>query len=240
MPVTTGQLAQLAEEVAAIGPLRSDHIEIPGTQAMFEITRPAEFDTLLDSAAGDPQQHLPYWSELWPSGIALAAELLAAPDYLEGVRALELGCGLGVTAIAALQRGIALLVTDYAPESLALCALNTARNVGRTPLARRINWREPDAEFLQIVDDGFPIVLAADVLYEERDVMPLRELVERVVAPGGTLWLAEPRRPPAQRFVEEMMQAGWTDDMSPYLGPWPDPEDNAKGVVVRVHRMSRS
>jgi predicted nicotinamide N-methyase len=239
MPVTTGQLAQFQEEVASIGPLRTDRVAIPETDAVYEITRPADFDVLLDQAADDPEQNLPYWAELWPSGIALAAELLTASESLESVRALELGTGLGVTAIAALQRGISLLVTDYSQETLALCAVNTARNAGRTPLSMRINWREPDAEFLRVADAGFPLVLAADVLYEERDVMPLIGLVERVVAPGGALWLAEPGRPPARRFVEEMLRAGWTDEMTPYTGPWPDPEDNAKGVVVRVHRMNR-
>jgi predicted nicotinamide N-methyase len=237
--VTTGQLGQLQEEAAAIGPLRTDRVAVPGTDANYEITRPVDFDALLDTAADDPQQNLPYWAELWPSGIALAAEILMAPEALEGERALELGCGLGVTATAALQRGVSLLVTDYSTESLALCALNTARNAGRTPVASRVNWREPDAEFLRIAGEGFPMVLAADVLYEERDVLPLRELVERVVAPGGFLWLAEPGRSPARRFVEEMTRAGWTDQVSPHSGPWPDPEDNAKSVVVRVHRMTR-
>lgn len=239
MPVTTSQLAQLQEETEAIGPLRTDKVVIPGTSEMYEITRPVDFDSLLDSAAEDPQQNLPYWAELWPSGIALAAEVLNASDSLDDVRALELGCGLGVTAIAALQRGVSLLVTDYASESLALCALNTARNVGRTPVASRVNWREPDPAFLRIVREGLPLVLAADVLYEGRDVEPLCELVERVVAPGGILWLAEPGRPPAQRFVEEMTEAGWLDTVTTCSGPWPDPEDNARGVVVQVHRMTR-
>ncbi len=239
MPVTTAQLAQLQGEAAAIGSLRTDRVAIPGTAATYEITRPADFDALLDSAAGDPQQNLPYWAELWPSGIALAAELLNAPATVDGVRALELGCGLGVTAIAALQRDMSLLATDYSLESLALCALNTARNAGRTPVAARVNWREPDAVFLRIVGDGLPLVLAADVLYETRDVGPLRALVERIVAPGGTLWLAEPGRPPARCFVEEMTGAGWLDAVTTCSGPWPDPEDNTKGVVVQVHRMMR-
>ncbi len=239
MPVTTGQLAQLYDEAATIGPLQTDRVKIPGTDASYEITRPVDFDALLDTAADDPQQNLPYWAELWPSGIALAAEILMAAETLEGVPTLELGCGLGVTATAALQRGVSLLVTDYSTESLALCALNTARNAGRTPVASRVNWREPDAEFLRIAGKGFPIVLAADVLYEERDVMPLRELIERLVAPGGRLWLAEPGRPPARRFVDEMTHAGWSDEVNPHTGPWPDPEDNAKSVVVRVHRMTR-
>jgi predicted nicotinamide N-methyase len=239
MPVLTAQLAQLQEEAAAIGPLRTDRVQIPGNAATYEITRPADFDALLDSAADDPQQNLPYWAELWPSGIALAAELLNAPESLEGVRALELGCGLGVTAIAALQRNMSLLVTDYSAESLALCSLNTARNGGRTPVAFQVNWREPDAAFLHIVGEGFPLVLAADVLYEGRDVSPLRDLVDQIVAPGGMLWLAEPGRAPARRFVEEMTSAGWLDAVTICPGPWPDPEDNAKGVVVQVHRLTR-
>lgn len=239
MPVTTAQIAQFQAEAAAIGPLQVDRVDILGTSAAYEIARPADFDALLDSAADDPQQNLPYWAELWPSGIALAAELLKAQEPLAGVQALELGCGLGVTAIAALERGVALIATDYAPESLALCALNTARNAGRTPIMLQMNWREPDATFLQVVGDGFPLVLAADVLYEARDVEPLRLLAERIVAPGGALWLAEPGRAPAQRFVGEMTGAGWVDTAVTCAGPWPDPEDNAKGIVVQVHRLTR-
>lgn len=239
MPVPTAQFAQLQEEAGAIGPLQVDQVAIPGAALSYEISRPADFDALLDSAADDPQQNLPYWAELWPSGVALAAELLVATDSLVGVRALELGCGLGVTAIAALQRGVSLIATDYSPESLALCALNTARNAGLTPVARQMNWREPDAAFLQIVGEGFPLILAADVLYESRDVEPLRRLSERIVAPGGALWLAEPGRAPAQRFVDEMTSSGWMDVVSCSTGPWPDPVDNAKGVVVQVHRLTR-
>lgn len=239
MPGTSGQLAQVQDEAAAVGPLRTDKVAIPGTGAVYDITRPADFDTLLDSAADDPQQNLPYWAELWPSGIALAAHLLLTPEPLTEVRALELGCGLGVTAVAALQRDAALLVTDYSAESLALCALNTARNAGRTPVASRVNWREPDAAFDHLAAGGFPLVLAADVLYEARDVEPLRELIERVVAPGGMLWLAEPGRPPARRFVDAMTSAGWIDTVTQCAGPWPDAEDNAKGVIVQVHRLRR-
>lgn len=239
MPLTTTQAAQLQADAEAVGPLRTDRVVIPGTTAIYEITRPQDFDALLDAAADDPQQNLPYWAELWPSGIALAAELLNSSESLDGVPALELGCGLGVTAVAALQRGTSLLVTDYSPESLTLCALNTARNAGRTPVTQRVNWREPGAAFLRLAGGGFPVVLAADVLYESRDVEPLRALVHRTVASGGVLWLAEPGRPPARRFVEEMTRNGWVDTTSTCAGPWPDPEDNAKGVVVQVHRMRR-
>jgi hypothetical protein len=81
------------------------------------------------------------------------------------------------------------------------------------------------------------MLLAADVLYESRDVEPLLELVDRVVEPGGMLWLAEPGRAVAMRFVQLARTRGWQFDDSRHPGPWPDPKDD--GVVVRVYRMRR-
>jgi hypothetical protein len=85
----------------------------------------------------------------------------------------------------------------------------------------------------------FQIVLAADVLYERRDVEPLLALVEQVVAPSGELWLAEPGRPPAARFFEAMLAGGWIAESERCAGPWPDEEDNRKGVVVTIRRLRR-
>ena len=94
------------------------------------ISRPIDYDRLIDDAAADPEQNLPYWAELWPSGVALAAKIARDPGIVRGRRVLELGCGLGVTAIAALKAGADLLVTDYSPEALALCALNALDQAG--------------------------------------------------------------------------------------------------------------
>ena len=85
----------------------------------------------------------------------------------------------------------------------------------------------------------FPVVLAADVLYERRDIEPLLALTERVVAPGGDLWLAEPNRVPALLVVETLKTRGWACETERCDGPWPDPEDNRKGIVVSIHRLRR-
>jgi predicted nicotinamide N-methyase len=202
------------------------------------ISRPVDYDRLIDDAAADPEQNLPYWAELWPSGVALAAKIARDPGIVRNRRVLELGCGLGVTAIAALRAGADLLVTDYAPEALALCALNALDQAGVLPQTLRVNWRDPNST-LHATGDAFPVVLAADVLYERRDVEPLLALVERVVAPNGELWLAEPRRPPAAGFLESMLAGGWIAESEHCSGPWPDPEDNRKGVAVTIHRLRR-
>ena len=224
----------------AVGTLRQDRFQLPDTEEFLVISRPVDYDRLIDDAAADPEQNLPYWAELWPSGVALAAQITRHPEIVRGKRVLELGCGLGVTAIAALRAGADLLVTDYAPEALALCSLNALDQVGRTPGTLRVNWRDPSPALLDAAGDGFPVVLAADVLYERRDVEPLLTLCERLVAPGGELWLAEPGRPPAAGFRESIQDRGWSAEGEPCTGPWPDPEDNRKGVVVTIHRLHRT
>jgi predicted nicotinamide N-methyase len=203
------------------------------------IARPIDYDRLIDEAAADPEQNLPYWAELWPSGVALAAAISGEPEALRGQRALELGCGLGVAAIAALRAGADLLVTDYAPEALALCAFNALDQTGRSPATLRMNWRDPGPALVRLAGERFPVVLAADVLYENRDVAPLLALIEHVVAPGGELWLAEPGRAPAARFVESLGERGWAEESDLCAGPWPDPDDNRKRIVVSVHRLRR-
>ena len=223
----------------SIGELRVDRVDLPGTSVAFQVVRPVNYDRLIDEAAADPEQNLPYWAEIWPSGMALAARIARTPEIVNGNRVLELGCGLGVTAIAALKAGADLLVTDYAPEALALCEHNTLRNLDRAPNQWRLNWRDPAQVRALSLTGPFPVVLAADVLYERRDIEPLLSLVEHVVGPGGQLWLAEPGRAPAAIFLDAMRGRGWECASEPCAGPWPDPDDNRKGIVVSIHRMRR-
>lgn len=208
---------------------------LPQSGAVCDVLYPASFDRLLTAAAADPEQNLPYWATLWPSGIALADVIVQRRADIVGRSALELGSGLGVTAVAAIAAGAHLLVTDYSPASLLLTRANVLRNTGIDPPALRLNWRDPSPALLDRAP--FPLVLAADVLYERRDVEPLAALVERLVAPGGMMWLAEPGRPPAQKFVQITRLAGWRGETITHPGPWPDPED--AGVEVRVHLLRR-
>jgi predicted nicotinamide N-methyase len=205
----------------------------------MRIVRPANFDHLLDRASADPEQNLPYWAEIWPSGVALAAAIAREPELFRGQRVLEIGCGLGVTAVAALRAGAELLVTDYAQEALSLCQLNALAGAGSEPDTMRVNWRKPGGAMPGDAFEPFPVVLAADVLYEIRDLEPLLAFTERAVASRGELWLAEPGRVAATLFTEALLVRGWHDRQVTYEGPWPDPEDNRKHVVVTLHRLCR-
>lgn len=229
----------LRTELSAIGPLIDETVPLPRSGRTLTITRPTDMDDLLDRIASDPEQNLPYWAELWPSGIALADAILQEPEMVRGQAVLELGCGAGTTAAAAILAGAHLTVTDYAPEALTLCRYNALVNAGAEPAAAiKLNWRKPDREFLHQAGAGYAVVLVADGLYETRDIDPLLALAEQIVAPGGLLWLAEPGRPVAARFLESSRADGWDGPSEEHAGPWPDPADD--GVRVGLHRLWRS
>ena len=229
-PTTQRRLARLRRRLGDLLPVREAVVPLPRAGKVYRVLTPADTDRLLDEAEVDPEQQLPYWAEIWPSGIALADMALARADDLTGKPVLELGSGLGITAAAALEAGARLLAADYSTVSLTLCRHNALANAGREPQTLAINWREPPQDLLDRADAlrGYPVILAADVLYEGRDVAPLLAITWRLLAPGGALWLAEPGRESARRFLIAADEMGWRRDSTHADGPW------AENTPVRV------
>lgn len=166
------------------------------------LLRPREPEALLDEETFvQRDEFLPYWADLWPSAGVLARTV--ARRVRRGRRVLELGCGLGLPSLAAALAGARPLATDWAPEALDALRVNAARN----DLAVGVlvaDWRDPWA----ITAHGpFDLVIAADVLYEERNVAPLVALLGAL---GTEAWLADPGRPPCAALLETLAAAGWT------------------------------
>ena len=231
-------MQQLRERLDARFKLTEEAVPLPWSETTYQILLPASIDPLLDAAEADPEEQLPYWATIWPSGIALGDLLLQRRAHFANQRAIELGSGLGITATAALAIGMDLLVTDYSPETLLLCRLNTLRNAGAEPHTLQINWRRPSPALFQRAQPPVPLLLAADVLYEQRDIEPLFALIDRLLAPDGELWLAEPGRLTSQQFLRDAAARDWHDEPIIHAGPWPDPGD--KKVVVHIHRLTRT
>jgi predicted nicotinamide N-methyase len=175
------------------------------------ILAPRDSEALLTEEAFSQEEFLPYWAELWPSAVALARVVARRP--LTGRRVLELGCGLGLPAIAAAAAGGRVLATDWAPDAVAITVRNAERN-GLELAAALYRWDADPAA----LGAPWPLVLASDVLYEARNVEPLLALLPRVCAPRGEVWLADPGRAPAGRFLERAA-ATWRLDAIPHDGP---------------------
>ena len=159
----------------------------------MSLSRPPSPDELIDEAAFDEDEFLPYWAELWPSGLALARHV--AGLELAGRRVLELGCGLGLPSLAAALRGADVLATDWAEDAIELLRRNAERNGVELRVAR-VRWNEPEP---LLRDAPWDLVLGADLLYEERNADQLAALLPSL---GGEVVLAEPGRPYAKVFLE--------------------------------------
>ena len=167
-------------------------IELPGGE--LSLLQPEEAAELPDDGPVEWAPVAPYWAVLWRSGVALARELEG--EALDGLRVVELGCGLAVPSIAAARAGAAVLATDTDTEALELAERNASENGVRIETAQ-VDWAEPG----ELVKRGpFDLVLAADVLYERAAVAQLLALLPRL-APEA--WLADPGRPAAEAFLEQ-------------------------------------
>jgi predicted nicotinamide N-methyase len=142
------------------------------------LLRPRDAEALLSEEEFSHDEFLPYWAELWPAALALAAAL---PEPVDGVRVVEVGCGLGVPSLVAAARGAVVTATDWAEDAIILLQRNAALN-GLELRAEVRDWRDPWAE-------EFDLALAADVLYEERNVQPLLSALRRL-APVSLVALA--------------------------------------------------
>ena len=177
--------------------LVEDRVELAGRE--LTLLRPPDAEALLDEEAFEHEEFLPYWAELWPSGLALARHVAALA--LPGLRVVELGAGLGLPSLAAALAGARVLATDWAPDAVALLRRNAAAN-GIELEVERVSWAEPD---VLLARGLFDVALAADVLYERRNVETLVALLPRLAAQA---LVADPRRPAAAEFLERA-KAKW-------------------------------
>jgi predicted nicotinamide N-methyase len=168
---------------------------VPVAGRDLRVLRPRDADALLDDAAFEHEEYLPYWAELWPSGLALARAV--GVRALHGARTLELGCGLGLPAIAAALAGGRVLASDWAPDAVAMAARNAERN-GAAVETLVCSWTAPGP---LVARGPWQLVLASDVLYEARNGEALLPLLPRLLAPRGEVWLADPGRPAAAGFL---------------------------------------
>jgi predicted nicotinamide N-methyase len=191
----------------------------------LELILPAAPDELIDVSAFNLDERLPYWAELWPSARALARFLLRNPPE-PGV-VLELGCGLALPSLVLLAAGRSVLATDYYREALEFASANAERNGLSALPTRLLDWRHPPRE-----GERYRTILAADVLYEERNARALADLLPLLAAPGGSLLLADPGRTYRTRFDELMRERGWSEAVEATLV---EPSgDAADGPASRV------
>src|SRR5258705_12446898 len=167
----------------------------------FSILKPANPDDLIKEEDFVKDERLPYWADLWPSSIILAGKLLELDGH--GRSALELGCGVGLSTLAATSAGFDVLSTDYYEDALDVTRANAFRNLGKIARTRLVDWRH-----LPLDLGTFDLIFASDVLYEQEYAKLLPVLLRGLLSSDGIVLIADPGRVAAPVFVEACLGHG--------------------------------
>lgn len=203
------------DAVAAHPPARIDaravsepgRIDLDLCGRSWTLARPCDLESLWEAVADDAfdaDERLPYWVELWPSSLALALWLAANRGRIAGHACLDLGCGLGFTAMVASWLGARVIGMDYEVQALEYARANAAANAVPQPTWVAMDWRRP-----ALAPGGLEFVWGGDIMYENRFVEPVFTFLEYALAREGIAWIAEPGRGAYDRFMGTVLRRGW-------------------------------
>ncbi|MFP4522427.1 MAG: class I SAM-dependent methyltransferase [Fibrobacterota bacterium] len=170
-----------------------------------KIVRPLDSSKLLDLI---PQEEfekrdeiMPYWADLWPGALGLAR--YTSDLALKGLRVCDLGCGLGLNGITAALKGADVFFADYDPEALIAAKNNFFINGFSAFRGAAADWnRWPSIE-------TFDLILGADIIYEERNHIPVIRLISSALKKGGKALLSDPFRPHYKKFRSAAVSSGF-------------------------------
>jgi SAM-dependent methyltransferase len=180
-------------------PIKRRLIEVAGRE--FAVLGPANFESLVDEPAViarfERDEYMPYWAEFWPASLLLAdsvAQWIPAADRDKPLQVLDLGCGLGIISLVLLSLGYRVIASDYDEDALAFVVESARRNGLPPPETRSVDWR---AVYPDLLVDR---IVAAEVLYESRNLRPVAEFVQRHLLPDGAAIICDANRTTADAF----------------------------------------
>ncbi|WP_243547092.1 class I SAM-dependent methyltransferase [Pseudodesulfovibrio tunisiensis] len=182
-------------------------VEVEMGGRVWPLDRAADLEALWEQMGendfGDDER-LPYWVEVWPASVLLGSWILRNRDALAGKNCLDLGCGIGLTGIAAASVGAHVVAFDYEWPALRFARHNARLNNVPQPLWTCMDWREP-----AVKPGAFQYIWGGDVLYEKRFFEPIISLFRHALAPGGKIWIGEPVRTVSRPVWDELRSRGF-------------------------------
>lgn len=143
---------------------------------------------------------------IWPAGLMLADYMAQFPT--DGIRILEVGCGLALASMVLHARQGNVTASDFHPLAGEFLADNAARN-GLAPLPFRvIDWRRdyPDLEF--------DLIIGSDLLYERDQDSLLAHFIDFHCSANGKVILTDPGRGQVSRFNRLMAARGFSAEQT--------------------------
>ncbi|RCS22419.1 methyltransferase [Phyllobacterium salinisoli] len=128
----------------------------------------------------------PYWAFAWAGGQGVARYILDNPETVRSRTVLDFASGSGLVAIAAAKAGAEnVIAVDIDPFAETAIALNAAAN------AVTVNARIED---MIATDNGWDVILAGDVFYEQPLAERLVPWFSALRLRGATIIVGDPGR----------------------------------------------
>jgi predicted nicotinamide N-methyase len=180
------------------------------------------------ASAGISRAGWPLFGVVWPSSQVLARYML---DFdVDGLRILEVGCGLGLTSLILGLRQADITATDHHPEVAVFLEENARLNgLGGIPY-HCCDWRDDGDEL-----GGFDLIIGSDLLYQPGHAELLSRFIHRHARARCEVILVGPGRREQARFDHCMNNLGYLNSRA--VPPVDDSFDAP--FRGRIHHYSR-
>ena len=140
----------------------------------------------------------PYWAKVWASADALVQFLREEPAWIQNKIVLEIGAGIGIPSLSIAAQTDKIVISDYAPDAVALLQKNIEHLKLNNASATCIDWNHISED---VIADT---ILLSDTNYEPAVHENLTFLVEKFINKGSTILLATPNRLASNPFIERI------------------------------------
>lgn len=123
---------------------------------------------------------------MWLAGFMMAEWILKHPEYFEEKNCLELGCGLGLVGLVAIQAAKpgSFTFSDHHPKVLELLRYNVEASLGENFVQNSVptkiielDWNDFDPSALPILPN---LVLGSDISFDVDDQPKIVELLKKI------------------------------------------------------------
>ncbi len=151
---------------------------------------------------GIPSASWSYFGVVWPASHVLANTVSLIE--LDGLKILEIGCGLALTSIVLSKMGANITASDYHPLAQSFLDANTIKNK-LLPIKFQIaNW-ETENPLL----GEFDLIIGSDVLYEPDHAAYVSNFIDVHSSKKVEVIIVEPNRGHRSAFTRNMLALGY-------------------------------
>jgi predicted nicotinamide N-methyase len=140
----------------------------------------------------------PYWAKIWASAHAMTLFLQEEPRWIQNKIVLEIGAGIGIPSLSIAAQTQKIIISDYAPDAVALLQKNIEYLNLNNAQAISLNWNNIAQD---IIADT---ILLSDTNYEPAAHNNLVLLIDKCINKGSTILLATPNRIASNPFIERI------------------------------------